>query len=243
LKPENIKIVAYKEIGEVTFIRKLSGRSLKITIRPFKGIQVILPPFVSFEAAGKFVHDKMIWIRKQQEKMTRYENKITVFNEETIFKTKDHVLAIGTHEKSTIQAIIRDRIIRINYPEFADSADIRVQQVIRRAIAAALKMEALKYLPELTRVLAAKFGFTYNQVFFRNNKTRWGSCSRDNRINLNIHLMRLPDHLQEYIILHELCHTVHKHHQKSFWQLLNKVTGGIARDLDKDLNAYSPDIF
>jgi predicted metal-dependent hydrolase len=55
--------------------------------------------------------------------------------------------------------------------------------------------------------------------------------------------MRLPEHLQQYIVLHELCHTVQKHHQKSFWQLLDKVTGGRARLLDKELNEYSPHIF
>jgi predicted metal-dependent hydrolase len=243
LKTENIRIVAYKEIGKVVFIRKLAGRSLKITIKPFKEVQVILPQHVSFETAGRFVEDKMSWIRKQQEKMIRYEKKITLFKEDTVFRTKDHILSIGTHEKSTIQAVIKNRVIRINYPLFADAGDARIQQVIRRAILAALKMEAVKYLPELTNSLAGKFGFGYDQVFCRNNKTRWGSCSRTNRINLNIHLMRLPERLQEYVILHELCHTVHKHHQKSFWQLLNQITGGRARELDKELNGYSPEVF
>jgi predicted metal-dependent hydrolase len=95
----------------------------------------------------------------------------------------------------------------------------------------------------MTDRLARQFGFSYTQVSFRDNKSRWGSCSPDNRISLNIHLMRLPGHLQEYIVLHELCHTVHKHHQKSFWQLLDKITGGRARELDRELNMFSPQVF
>lgn len=206
-------------------------------------MQVIFPQFVTFETAGKFVEDKIEWIRRQQEKMRYYEKKITVFDEDTLFRTKDHVLSIGSHEKSTVKAVIQNRIIRINYPDFANVNDPRIQKVIRRAILAALKMEAVKYLPAMTQSLSEKFGFSYSRISFRNNKTRWGSCSRDNRINLNIHLMRLPLHLREYIILHELCHTVFKNHQKSFWQLLDKITGARARILDKELNAYSPEIY
>jgi len=175
--------------------------------------------------------------------MRHYEKKITLFNEKTPFSTNDHVLSIGVHHKSTIRAIIKSRIIQISYPAFADVNDLRIQQVIRKAIAAALKMEAVKYLPDLTNALASKYGFRYTLVSFRNNKTRWGSCSRDNRINLNIHLMRLPSQLREYIILHELCHTVHKHHQKAFWQLLDQVTEKKARELDKKLNTFSPEIY
>jgi hypothetical protein len=175
--------------------------------------------------------------------MKKYERRVTLFTKNTEFRTKDHVLFIGTHEKSTIKTIIKNQIIHIHHPVFAEVTDPRIQQAVRRGIVAALHMEAKKYLPPLTDRLARQFGFSYAQVSFRDNKSRWGSCSPDNRISLNIHLMRLPERLQEYIVLHELCHTVQKHHQKSFWQLLDKITGGRARELDRELNAFSPRIF
>lgn len=243
MKPENIRKVKYASIGEVSFIRKPGGRNLKISLRPFRGVEVTVPLFVSDEAAVRFVEEKITWIRAQREKMARFEKRATIFTEETAFSTKDHTLVMGRHEKATVRAEIRDHMIRIAYPSFAPPDDPKIQQVVRKAIAAALKMEAEKYLPPVTSRLAEQCGFNYSSVTCRNNKTRWGSCSRDNRISLNIHLMRLPEHLQRYIVLHELCHTIHKHHQKSFWQLLDKVTGGRARLFDKELNAYSPDIF
>jgi len=55
--------------------------------------------------------------------------------------------------------------------------------------------------------LAAKYGFSYNRVFMRNQKTRWGSCSVRNNINLNVNLVNLPRELLDYVILHELMHT------------------------------------
>lgn len=242
-KPESIKVVEFKEIGQVSFVRRPSARSLKITLRPFRGIQVTLPGIVSFDAADKFVLDKIKWIKRQQEKMARFEQTVTVFNEGTRFTTRDHSLSLGTHSKATIQAVIRNRIIQINYPVFADVKDHRIQQVIRRAITAALKMEANKYLPDLLNQLALQSGLSYRQVSVRNNKTRWGSCSANNHINLNLHLIRLPQHLCRYVILHELCHTVHKHHQKPFWSLLDMLSHGKAKDLDKELNGYNPEVF
>lgn len=243
LKTENVKVVVFREIGEIRFIRKLKVRNMKISLKPFRGVLVTMPQYVSYEAAGKFVESKIGWIRKQQEKMINYERKVTLFTKDTAFRTKDHVLSIGTHEKPTIQTIIKNRVIHIRHPDFAKVTDPRIQKAIRKGIVAALQMEANQHLPPMTERLARQFGFSYVQVSFRDNKSRWGSCSPDNRISLNIHLMRLPERLQEYIVLHELCHTVHKHHQKSFWQLLDKITGGRARELDRELNGYSPQVF
>ena len=68
----------------------------------------------------------------------------------------------------------------------------------------------------MIQMLARQHNLTYGKVTVRDNKTRWGSCSRENDISLNIHLMRLPHHLCNYVILHELAHTGSKHHQKAF---------------------------
>ncbi len=116
------------------------------------------------------------------------------------------------------------------------------QEYIRKGIIEALRNEAKNYLPERTDILAQKFGFKYEKVSVRNAKTRWGSCSGKNNISLNIHLMRLPEYLSDYVILHELCHTIEKNHGKKFWTLLDKVTGN-AKRLDKELNNYNPNIF
>ena len=68
--------------------------------------------------------------------------------------------------------------------------------------------------------LAAEHGLTYNMVFFRNQRTRWGSCSTKNNISLNIQLVQLPDELIDYVILHELVHTRVKNHSSTFWDEL-----------------------
>jgi len=85
--------------------------------------------------------------------------------------------------------------------------------------------------------LAEKFGFTYNRVFIRNQRTRWGSCSSRQNISLNIKLAVLPDGLADYVILHELVHTRIPNHSKEFWAELDRYTGN-AKLLNSRLRKY-----
>ena len=87
------------------------------------------------------------------------------------------------------------------------------------------KAKVKNMLTERLRYLTEKHGFTYNRVFIRNQKTRWGSCSHKNNISLNMKLIRLPDELIDYVILHELVHTDRKDHGKAFWTEMDKIIG------------------
>jgi predicted metal-dependent hydrolase len=83
--------------------------------------------------------------------------------------------------------------------------------------------------------LAGIHHFNYGKVSLRNQKTKWGSCSSKNNISLNVNLVRLPDQLRDYVLLHELVHTRIKNHSKKFWAELDKVLGGGAKKLAKQL--------
>jgi hypothetical protein len=85
--------------------------------------------------------------------------------------------------------------------------------------------------------LCERHGFRYNRVFVRSQKTRWGSCSGSNNINLNINLVRLPAGLMDYAILHELVHTRVMNHGKRFWEELDRLVGD-AKELDRELRKY-----
>jgi hypothetical protein len=82
---------------------------------------------------------------------------------------------------------------------------------------------------------ADKHNLTYRKVTFRCQKTKWGSCSSVGNISLNINIAYLPEHLQDYLLLHELCHLRHMNHSKHFWVELDKMTGGEAKRLGKEL--------
>jgi predicted metal-dependent hydrolase len=68
-----------------------------------------------------------------------------------------------------------------------------------------------------------ELGLDYKKISIRNQKTRWGSCSKDGNLNFNYKIIFLPDHLQNYIIIHELCHLKELNHSKEFWNLVEKI--------------------
>lgn len=86
--------------------------------------------------------------------------------------------------------------------------------------------------------LAVKYGFNYNKVQIRSQKTRWGSCSAKNNLSLNIKLYKLPAVLRDYVIIHELVHTKVKDHSKKFWQELTKYYSD-PKKIDKQLRKYN----
>ncbi len=98
-----------------------------------------------------------------------------------------------------------------------------------------LRREARRLLPPRVAELAAQYGFNYGRVSIRASRTRWGSCSGRNDLSLSLFLMTLPEYLRDFVILHELCHTVHHNHSAAFHALLNRCTGGCEAVLNREL--------
>ena len=96
---------------------------------------------------------------------------------------------------------------------------------------------ARRIIVQRLEMLAQQHGFAYNKVFVRNQKTRWGSCSTQNNINLNVHLISLPPELMDYVILHELVHTRVKDHSRRFWDRLGCLIDD-PKTLDNELTRY-----
>ncbi|MDH3360356.1 MAG: M48 family metallopeptidase [Desulfobulbaceae bacterium] len=99
------------------------------------------------------------------------------------------------------------------------------------------KAAAQEKLPRRLKELAQQHNFTYNRVTIRNQKSRWGSCSTNNNISLNMKLLALPDELIDYVLLHELLHTKIKNHGPAFWANLNLLVAN-AKEKRAKLKAY-----
>ena len=227
---------------DVTLFKSQRAKSLNITIKPFTGVRVSVPHSMSFKNAKEVSEQRINWIKTHLSKMQKAEDLFTVFKFDTKFQTRSHHLEMNISNTDTLRSVVRDNKIAVTIPESIKIEDAEVQNEIRKAIERAWQKEAKEYLPLRVEELAAKHKFNYKKVAVKNSKTRWGSCSFDNNINLSLHLMRLPDYLVDYVILHELVHTKIKNHSRDFWQLLDIVSGN-ARKLDRKVKDFRIQIY
>ncbi len=95
--------------------------------------------------------------------------------------------------------------------------------VLSRKEIAALKIKALTFIEERLTHFNVKYGYKWNAITIRQQKTRWGSCSRKGNLNFNYKIALLPEHLADYIVVHELCHLGEFNHSKSFWNLVSRT--------------------
>lgn len=86
-----------------------------------------------------------------------------------------------------------------------------------------LAEQALEVFPKRIAYYAERIGVTYGKITIRNQKTRWGSCSAKGNLNFNCLLMLTPPEIQDYVVIHELCHRKEMNHSKQFWSEVEKV--------------------
>ncbi len=100
------------------------------------------------------------------------------------------------------------------------------------------RAKIIKRLDELAKL----HGFEYNRAFIRAQKTKWGSCSGNQNINLNVKLVELPQELMDYVILHELVHLRIKNHGRKFWEELGAYIPGDVKEINNELKKYRLDV-
>jgi predicted metal-dependent hydrolase len=85
------------------------------------------------------------------------------------------------------------------------------------------KQRALELAQQRISHFNRAYGFTVNSIRIKNQKTRWGSCSKKGNLNFNYKIALLPERLADYVIVHELCHLGEFNHSKKFWDLVKKT--------------------
>jgi len=101
-----------------------------------------------------------------------------------------------------------------------------------------IRTKAKKVLVPWFEKISQHIGLEYNRVSIRAQKSRWGSCSGDNNVNINMALLFLEPKLVRYVFIHELCHTIHMNHSAEFWTLVESFEAEF-KELDKGLNTHS----
>ncbi len=225
-------------IGKVKYFENSRAKAFSIKVNINGEITVSVPKKGKLKDAVKFVDEKSEWIKKTLLKMKSKSDSQFVWDEKTKFKTKYCDVKIIPSDVQYVLIHLDENLLEIQYPQEKDVASPEIQAGIKFGITETLRLEAKDYLPGRVKYLADKFGFKYNRIFIKHQKSKWGSYSSRGNINLNLELMLLPDELIDFIILHELAHSKYLNHGKEFHRLLNKITGGREKELDAEINKH-----
>ena len=162
---------------------------------------------------------------------------------------------IGNNRAKRIIISVKPEFVRVVIPKrqsfkgaqkFVES---RLEWIKKNKATLQLQTQKKRELPEIDRGVARKVlcrrigelaqlhNFVYNRISIRKQKTRWGSCSSKDNINLKMNLLHLPSELMDYVLLHELVHTRVKNHGKDFWNELDTVVPN-SRHVDRRLKDY-----
>jgi predicted metal-dependent hydrolase len=180
---------------------------------------------VLFEDAAVQIMDKAVFVQSFKAKYLR----ITIKSDKSVVVTIPRNGSLKTAKEFLHSKIawIKNHINKIEKSDRLTLPDLDIDLE-----------KAQTQLFERLDYFSNKYGLPYNNATFRCQKTKWGSCSGKNNINLNINMVYLPPELQDYLLLHELVHTKVKHHRREYWNMLNKFTDGRARELSRILKKY-----
>jgi predicted metal-dependent hydrolase len=242
--PFQEKIVQHPLLGEVCFRKMASSRVIRITVRAGKSVLVTLPLRAPFAEAEHMLHERTDWVLATSQRLQqRKEAAQTIFTPETEFGIYSRKVQLVPQPRDNVLVQVTPEVAFIYYPENRSVNEEAVQVAIRKAVEHACRVEAHEVLPQRIAQLAAACHLSYKKLLLKNTRTYWGMCSPDNSIVLNIHLMHLPRHLVDYVILHELAHTIHKNHGPKFWELLDRLANGQARAYSREMKKYSTRVY
>lgn len=233
------QVIRHPEIGEVTVSCTRRARRLSVSVRPPDRVRLTIPAGCSLREGLEFLDAKAAWV---VETLRRVAERHPVRAVVPPYRTYAHELELVEARGERPSARITADRIRVALPVGMAPESDEAQAVIRAAVERTLRIEAQQVLPAMTAEIARRFGFRYGRISVRASRGRWGSCSSRDDLSFSIFLMRLPRHLIEYIIVHELCHTRHRNHSPRFHALVDRLLQGREKALQAELRGYAPDV-
>ena len=195
-------------------IVRTNRRSLSITVNKTGNVVVHAPKRLSMDYIMAFVKDKEKWIdRKLKEiEQTKTANKTIIERRAVLFCGKEY-------KRLDMAGIKRIELTNNNFIVPAETSDDKFDDLVKKwyiKLSKDIVVNRVQYFANLMHL-------DYKSLGFMNNKTRWGSCTKDGVIRLNLRLIALPHRVIDYVIVHELAHLVEFNHSQKFYELVSLI--------------------
>ena len=194
--------------GNYSVIRR-NVKHARLQVHEDGSVRLFVPFSLSEEEIEKLLESKKRWIT----------NKQRFFAQKEIIKLRrNEILLFGNRYSYYYSSKYKNKI-EINH----ESKTIQTQRdLLDKTIQEKwLKSVAKKYVTERAEALSASLLLPYNKLYIRSQKRKWGNCSSDKNISINWRLIKAPAFVMDYVIIHELCHTVIMNHSAHFYTLLH----------------------
>lgn len=183
-------------------------------------LKVTAPHFLPKAQIEKFILEKSAWVLKKiEDYQARHLNeKIHEFKNGEIFLHlgKEYILEIKQRKDAGITHSIKDRQLVIEHPG-------NLKEVLRSSLVGWYKNEGCRVIKERAEFYSRHFNCAPKEIKVKEQKKRWGSCTHDNKLLFNWRIIMAPVKVIDSIVVHEMCHMVHKNHSKDFWELVFKI--------------------
>ncbi|MFN6991559.1 MAG: M48 family metallopeptidase [Fervidobacterium sp.] len=195
--------------------RKRKGSSFKIIASDCSTVHIYFPSNISEQSIINIIEKSSVDIKNLLDKINKKKNELI----NKIIKGEYYTLYLGTELKVTvlkntskpITLIDNELVINESYVEYYE-----------KLINYWLEKRAKEYLPKRVLELSKTTGLRFKKVIIKDVKSRWGSCSQEGVISLNWRLIKAPFSVIDYVIIHELAHTIEMNHSKTFWRIVEK---------------------
>lgn len=198
-----------------TLVRSRRARYLRLKLALSGELSLVVPSGVSLVKAHAFAGSQAAWL----------ENKLQTLSPEALkpWSKPESLDLTYLGECWSIKYFPQDTgsiLLRTSAGQLECYGHVTDEVLLKKVLGRWLKAKAETVLATRLKWLAAQYGFHYQRLTIRGQKTRWGSCSAKKNINLNYKLLFLEPALVDYVLIHELCHTIEMNHSPRFWALV-----------------------
>jgi len=200
-----------------TVIRRPRRKTASIVIRPDNRIEVLAPSRMPARLIDEFIQQKSVWIHKK----LHFNRTVRAEYVAKTFQAGEQFYLLGKPYTLSLQQ--GKRAIQLNGHELLVSHPAPQPATIGRQISRWYCQQAEAHFKDRSLFFATIIGIQPQLVGVKAYKSRWGSCHHDGRIYFNWRLIMAPEHVIDYVMVHELCHLIHANHSKDFWALVQSV--------------------
>ncbi|MBI4894548.1 MAG: M48 family metallopeptidase [Candidatus Aenigmarchaeota archaeon] len=203
---------------EYVIVRKSGRRGVSISVGP-SGVRVSAPAGFPESKIDGLVESRRAWIERN---MARFAKKMKIMMEPGLYE--DKVMFMGRFVPMSVSpARVREKM---SFDGSAFTAALRSgysRRDVERLYIKWLKREAESFMPSRVAIYSRGLGVSPSKISIRNQKSRWGSASKDGNVTFNCNLLKAPAEVIDYVVVHELCHLRVHDHSKSFWSLVESA--------------------